>query len=148
MRCIFPTTLLDYKVWPRKVRLCSFSSHYYSFVLLNQLVTRINEHQHVVQSQYNFRWRIQHYGVGWYTVLIAKQCKIFALLFSEVLSQISLTFKNCCIPGLYSNASNKTSALLARLVVYAYRTVPTRYPRYKRWCLYIRGVSVSWQTTR
>jgi len=60
-------------------------------------------------------------------MLTAKQCKIFALLFSEVLSHISLTFKNCCIPGLYANISNNNSALLARLVVYAYRTVPSGY---------------------
>jgi hypothetical protein len=52
-------------------------------------------------------------------MLIAKQYKIFALLFSEVLSQISLTFKNCCIPGLNSNISNNTSALIPRLVAYA-----------------------------
>jgi len=66
-------------------------------------------------------------------MLTAKQCKIFALLFSEVLSQISLTFKNRCIPGLYSNISNNTSALLARLVVYANCTVPSGYRALQTW---------------
>jgi len=68
-------------------------------------------------------------------MLLVKQCKIFALLFSEVLSQTSLTFKNCCIPGLYSNISNNTSALLARLVVYAYRTLQSEYRALHTWVL-------------
>jgi len=68
-------------------------------------------------------------------MLTAKQCKILVLLFSEVLSQISLTFKNCCIPGLYSNISNNTSALLGRLAVYAYRTVPSGYRALQTWVL-------------
>ena len=75
-------------------------------------------------------------------MLKTKQCNIFALLFSEVLSQISLIFKNRCIPGLYSNIYNNTYALLARLVVYAYCAVPSVY-RALQTCVLIHTGSFS-----
>jgi hypothetical protein len=96
-------------------------------VILNHLVTGIYENQHVIHSQNNFGWRIQQYGVGWYIILTAKHVIYSHFCFPKSYQRATSTFKNCCIPGLYSNISNNTSALLASCVVYADLTVPSVY---------------------